>query len=413
MVQMFRALEATGLRGFLGCPSVLYEQELEQFFDTSMVQDGDITCAFSGKYVAISEDSFASVFNLPTDGLTDLSEVPNDLVLQARTLFSKTSVPVQFSCKKRLMNYEFRLLNDILEKTFTVKAGSFDAVTHEIFLMVTAIHFGIKVNWSKIIFEVLKEMADRTTRRAKDFAAQICVLLKGDPVVTLGEAKTFPPLKIISAKTVNTYVAMNKTIDARGESDEPEVAKVAILNKNSVSKKKSTSIADKDVDDIHMEVVAEKAVSKKRPAAISEETVERPHKRKAPKRKLRMIAGSDDEIVEKEPAVETVVVKQKEQTSVDDVDTIIEEVIATTAQLETDLAEPDVARSEDITMEICECSTAVTDEESMSIEDLLQQILGDAMLPSVLAAEPTRIKFSNGISIPGVANGDCFKANHP
>ncbi|KZV38561.1 hypothetical protein F511_27586 [Dorcoceras hygrometricum] len=54
MVNMFRALEATGLRGFLGCSSVLYEQELEQFFDTALIQDGDITCAVSGKYVAIS-----------------------------------------------------------------------------------------------------------------------------------------------------------------------------------------------------------------------------------------------------------------------------------------------------------------------------------------------------------------------
>ncbi|KZV34527.1 putative LRR receptor-like serine/threonine-protein kinase [Dorcoceras hygrometricum] len=39
MVNMFRALEATGLRGFLGCPSVLYEQELEQIFDTALIQD--------------------------------------------------------------------------------------------------------------------------------------------------------------------------------------------------------------------------------------------------------------------------------------------------------------------------------------------------------------------------------------
>ncbi|KZV17580.1 hypothetical protein F511_25233 [Dorcoceras hygrometricum] len=334
MVQMFRALEATRLHGFLRCPSVLYEQELEQFFDTTMVQDGDITCAVSEKYVAISEDRFAGIFNLPIDGLTDLSEVPNDLVLHARTLFSKSSVPVQFSCKKRLMKYEFRLLNDILAKSINVKAGSFDAVTHERFLMMTEIHLGIKVNWRKIIFEVLKEMADRTTKRAKGFAAQICVLSKGDPAVTLGEAKTFPPLKIISTKTVNTYIATNKTIDARGESDEPEVAKVAIVKNKSMSKKKSASIAEKDADDVHVEVVSEKAVPKKRPAAVSEATVvvapisvvpaERPHARKqASKRKLRMIAGSDDEIVEKEPAVDKVVVEQKEQTSVDDVDTTL------------------------------------------------------------------------------------------
>ncbi|KZV46572.1 hypothetical protein F511_40378 [Dorcoceras hygrometricum] len=88
MVNMFRALEDTRLRGFLGCPSVLYEQELEHFFDTALIQDGDVTCAVSGKYV----------------------EIPT------RTLFSNSGKPVQFSCKKRLLKYEFRLLNDILAK---------------------------------------------------------------------------------------------------------------------------------------------------------------------------------------------------------------------------------------------------------------------------------------------------------
>ncbi|KZV42746.1 hypothetical protein F511_25552 [Dorcoceras hygrometricum] len=238
MVNMFKALEASWLRGFLGCPSVLYEQELEQFFDTAIVQDGDITCAVSGKYVEISESRFAGVFNLPTDGLSDLSEVPNQLVMQARTVFARLGTPVPYSCKKRLLKYEFRLLNDILAKSITVKDGSFDAVTHERFLMMTAIHFGVRINWSKILFEVLKHMADRTIKRAKGFAAQICVLLKGDPVVTLGEVKTFPPLKILSAKKVNTYVATNKTIDVRGDADEPVVAKVAIIKKKAVSKKR-------------------------------------------------------------------------------------------------------------------------------------------------------------------------------
>ncbi|KZV37491.1 NAC domain containing protein 82 [Dorcoceras hygrometricum] len=64
MVNMFRALEATGLRGFLGCPSVLYEQELEQFFDRAMVQDGIITCAVSRKYVEISESRVSMTFRV-------------------------------------------------------------------------------------------------------------------------------------------------------------------------------------------------------------------------------------------------------------------------------------------------------------------------------------------------------------
>ncbi|KZV39360.1 hypothetical protein F511_12040 [Dorcoceras hygrometricum] len=241
MVNMFKALESTGLRGFLVCPSVLYEQELEQFIDTAIVQDGDITYAVSGKYVAIYESRFAGVFNLPTDGLTDLSEVPNHLVSQARTVFSKSEKPVPYS------------------------SGSFDAVTHERFLMMTAIHFGVKINWSKIRFEVLKKMADRTIKRAKGFAAQICVLLKGDPAVTLGEAKTFPPLKILSEKTVNTYFAKNKTIDGCGESDEPNVEKVAIVKRKSVTKKKSTPTDEEPVE------VVEKAVSMKQSASTGDD----------------------------------------------------------------------------------------------------------------------------------------------
>ncbi|KZV55541.1 protein HIRA [Dorcoceras hygrometricum] len=47
MVSMFKILESNGLRGFLGCPSVLYEREMEQFFDTAMVKDRDITCEVS------------------------------------------------------------------------------------------------------------------------------------------------------------------------------------------------------------------------------------------------------------------------------------------------------------------------------------------------------------------------------
>ncbi|KZV18349.1 hypothetical protein F511_10718 [Dorcoceras hygrometricum] len=54
-----------------------------------------------------------------------------------------------------------------------------------------------------------------------------------------------------------------------------------------------------------------------------------------------------------------------------------------------------------------------SDEEFMSIEDILKQIPEEMMLPSVTAAEITRIKFGRGIEIPGVRNGDCYKANLP
>ncbi|KZV51641.1 hypothetical protein F511_20558 [Dorcoceras hygrometricum] len=276
MLNMFKALEDSGLRGFLGCPSVLYEQELEQFFDTAIVQDGDITCAVLGKYVEISESRFAGVFNLPTDGLTDLSEVPNHLVMQTR-------------------NVSARL---------------------------------VKIKWSKILFDVLKEMADRTIKRAKGFAAQICVLLEGNPAITLGKAKTFPPFKIISEKTVNTYVATNKTIDSRGDADEHVVAKVKIINKKVVSKKRPAVASDAP------------AVKKKRTKSgkdaqneealalttVAQEAVP-----------LQIIAPSSVVPAETESAIEKVAEEQRVETAVDQ---IIAQIISETSDMETDERDP-------------------------------------------------------------------------
>ncbi|KZV48902.1 endoribonuclease Dicer2 [Dorcoceras hygrometricum] len=235
------------------------------FVDTSLVQDNDITCVISGKYVAISEDSFAGVFNLPTDGLTDLSEVPNHLVLQARTVFSKSEKPVQYSCKKRLLKYEFQLLNDILAKSITVKAGSFDAVTHERFLMMTAIHFGI-------ISRIITETAE--------------------------------------IKTEEMFVETNA-----GKSDETDEATGtdAVMGKTDI----------------------EEPVVKR-----SDETV---------LRNLRNLAN--EEAMSKEPTL---------------------------------------------------TKFLSTDEEWMSIDDLLKQIPDDMMLPSVTATEPTRIKFGLEVQIEGV-----------
>ncbi|KZT76339.1 hypothetical protein F511_46636 [Dorcoceras hygrometricum] len=54
-----------------------------------------------------------------------------------------------------------------------------------------------------------------------------------------------------------------------------------------------------------------------------------------------------------------------------------------------------------------------SDEESMSIEDILKQIPADMMLPSMTAAEVTRITFGRSIEIPEVNEGDWYKASLP
>ncbi|KZV18831.1 hypothetical protein F511_09654 [Dorcoceras hygrometricum] len=279
---------------------------------------------------------FAGLFGLPTEGLVNLSEVPKDFVFDARCIFSQSGEPISTYGKKRLMKYEYRLLNDILDKSVTVKAGSFDAVRHERFLMMTAIHFGIQVNWSKILFGILKGMVDKTLKKAKGFAAQTCVLLKGDPTVTMGEAKTFP-LKILSAKTVKTYIATNETIDARGKADEPGVAKI--------TKSKKRPIATGD----------EKAVTKnkwksKRKASSSKENMDivSVAQEAIP---LQIFEPSTAVSVDKRTTVEEAVGKQSDEptadiieretvSTADEVDSVIAQVLAETEQKEeTETAE--------------------------------------------------------------------------
>ncbi|KZV44956.1 hypothetical protein F511_27930 [Dorcoceras hygrometricum] len=154
MVQMFKVLESSGLRGFLGCSSAIYKAALVEFFQNASVRDDKVVSAVQGKSVEISEELFAGTFELPTEGLTDMHDVPKDLVIDARSAFSMSGEQLKTSCKKREMKFEFRLLNDILAKTVTVKASSFDAVTHERFLMMSAIHGGVKLRRLEILDSV-------------------------------------------------------------------------------------------------------------------------------------------------------------------------------------------------------------------------------------------------------------------
>ncbi|KZV34430.1 hypothetical protein F511_23404 [Dorcoceras hygrometricum] len=139
LVAVFEALVATGLKDFMGCHAIYYEAALTEFFENSSVRDRMVFSTIRGMTVEISENVFAGAFQLPMDGLTDLSEVPKDLVFDARSIVSNSGEQVSTSCKKREMKIEFHLLSDILAKTIFLKAVSFDAVTHERFLLMTTI----------------------------------------------------------------------------------------------------------------------------------------------------------------------------------------------------------------------------------------------------------------------------------
>ncbi|KZV50090.1 hypothetical protein F511_21325 [Dorcoceras hygrometricum] len=233
------------LKGFLGCPTVIYEAALIEFFQHGSVRDGMVVSTIQGKTVEITEEVFAGMFELPIDGLTDLNEVLMDLVFDARSIFSFTGEQVSTSCKKREMKIEFRLLSDILAKPIFVKARSLDAVTHERFLMMVAINGGVNINWSRALINIFKDMVTPGSKQARGYVVQICCLLKKVHDFELVELKAFPPLKILTEKTINSYIAINDKIsgeDVEGVADESRVKKIPM--KKAVSKKRPATAVE-------------------------------------------------------------------------------------------------------------------------------------------------------------------------
>ncbi|KZV54862.1 hypothetical protein F511_36859 [Dorcoceras hygrometricum] len=303
MVSMFEALMASGLSGFLGFPAVLYEDALTEFFLNGSVRDGKVVSTIHGKQVEISEELFSSTFELPVDGLTDLSEIPKYIVFDARSIFSFSGEQVSTSGKKREMKFEFRLLSDILAKTISIKAGSFDAVTQERFLMMAAITCGVAINWNRLLFNILKDMVTARSRQAKGYAIQISLLLENVPNLELGDSSDFPSSKILTKKTVHRYIAVNEKVGVEEVTNVPRVKKTPV--KKAVSRKRPAAVDEPIVKkkrtrvgkaaalarDSELEAVPVQVV-----APISTMPPPAP-KRKIQKRKIRLALGSDDEIV--------------------------------------------------------------------------------------------------------------------
>ncbi|KZV19957.1 zinc finger protein 6-like [Dorcoceras hygrometricum] len=143
-----------------------------------------------------------------------------------------------------LTQIDFKLLSDILAKSVTVKAGSFDAVTHERFLMMTAINGGVKINWGRLLLNIFTDMVMPGSRKARGYAVQICILLNNVPNLDLGDSKEFPPLKILTARTVGRYISINDKISIEDVEDVGDVSRVKKTPvKRAVSKKRHATAA--------------------------------------------------------------------------------------------------------------------------------------------------------------------------
>ncbi|KZV34387.1 filament-like plant protein 6 [Dorcoceras hygrometricum] len=309
MVAMFEALVESGLKGFLGCSSAIFKTALVEFFHNASVRDGMVVSMVLGKPIAISKELFSSTFTLPLEGLTDL-------------------------------------------------------------------HEGVKVNWGRLLFNIFKDMVTPGSRQARGYAVQICILLKNVSNLELGDSKEFPPQKVLTTKTVSRYIAINKNIDVEDVDDESRVKKTPV--KKAASKKRHAAAVDEPVvkntrtrvgkaavvaKDSALVPVAQEAV----PLQVVEPiTAAQPPKlkRKAPKRKLKLPQGSEDEPVAKDA--------DKKMWGVG----------------------------------------MLSDDESMTLEEHLSMIPDGSSLPST-TGDVTKIQFGKSITIRGVDEGDWYKASLP
>ncbi|KZV18355.1 pheophytinase, chloroplastic [Dorcoceras hygrometricum] len=155
MVKIFRSPEESGLRGFLGVSGSVYEKALQQ-------------------------ESFVDLFNLPSEGILGFTNLPGKAVADMNEMFSATDAHFRPSSKNKDMKVEYRLLNDIVAKSLTAKAGSFDAVTTERFDIMS---YAYGVRLSLLLEKLVQD--------------------------DLGESVALHPLKVLNTKSVHTYKLKN------------------------------------------------------------------------------------------------------------------------------------------------------------------------------------------------------------
>ncbi|KZV52804.1 hypothetical protein F511_37304 [Dorcoceras hygrometricum] len=422
MVSMFEALMASGLRGFLGCPAVVYEDALVDFFENASVRNGVVFSTVGGQIVEISEKLFAETFELPTDGLGDLSEMPKDAIFDARSIVSLSGEPINLSGRKNQMKMPYRLLCDIVAKAISVKAGSFNAITVEKFSLITAVVCGVKMNWAKFLFGVLKKMVSAKSKQAKGFAIQISLLLATFPTVELGESSEFPASKILSKKTVLRFVSIN---DRDGAEEVTGAAKKKAVSKKRTAAdvgaavpKKKRSLKKKSISSLELVEVAEEAL------VVEPLDVEEPRCSSADAVDLIIQQVLDETRAADAPAdIDQPAVTEEKHWFDLPYDDIVKQweaerpVVTASDTEDEDIATADVAHADEV-QQVEEVVAPISAEdvlsadEKMSLDDILLSIPVDIPLPST-CMEVTKIKMGQMIKIPGVTEKTWFLKSLP
>ncbi|KZV48427.1 hypothetical protein F511_37768 [Dorcoceras hygrometricum] len=167
-----------------------------------------------------------------------------------------------------------------MAKASSVKAGSFNAITVEKFSLMTAVICGVRMNWAKILFSILKKMVTPGSKQAKGFAVQISLLLENIPTLRLGESSEFPASKILNDKTMHRFVSLNDKAGAEevfGASKPTAVSKkrraadfgaAVTKNKRTIKKKSVSSLSTLEMVAVAQEAVPIQQVEE--PSAVEE-----------------------------------------------------------------------------------------------------------------------------------------------
>ncbi|KZV17991.1 hypothetical protein F511_21147 [Dorcoceras hygrometricum] len=106
MVRMFRSLEQSGLRGFLGVSGSVFEGTLTQFFANASMIVGTVVNTAANRNMVITMDVFAEAFHLPIEGMVSFSGLSAKEMVEMKALFSTSEAPFKPSNKKNDMKEE-------------------------------------------------------------------------------------------------------------------------------------------------------------------------------------------------------------------------------------------------------------------------------------------------------------------
>ncbi|KZV55729.1 hypothetical protein F511_12564 [Dorcoceras hygrometricum] len=178
MAKVFKSLEVSGLKGFLEASDSVYESAVIEFFTNAKVIAGKIVSLVGTQKMALTKDQYTEDFGIPSEGLTSFLNIPKETVAEMRHQFSGPDETFRAPNKKMEMKIEFRLLHDVVAKALCAKAESFD----------------------------------------QGFAIQISVLLRNIVKENIGESVKLHPQKVLTSKSVRTYIKKNLEIKPTGES---------------------------------------------------------------------------------------------------------------------------------------------------------------------------------------------------